>query len=465
MGNPAVPIPIIDHDKSAASVSATPDLGRIWERVRRKLQTELGEDVVASWFGSLELSAIENGIAQLSVPTRFLQSWIGTHFSGRLHQHFAAECNAASVVVSVRSAAARPSEKGEAPLPPSLALPLDRQNTFDNFVVGGSNRFACAAARKIVETIGVHAVYNPLFIHAGVGLGKTHLTQAMAHACESEGKRPLYLTADRFMHQVVSALRAQTAIQFKDEMRRFDLLIVDDVQFLKGRTVQEEFCHVINQFGDSGQQMVFAADRPPGELDRIDERIKSRLAGGLSVELGNFDRDLRRRILERHIEAARRREPRFEVPEPVIELVASLITRNGRDLDGAVNRLLAHAGFSGQRMTVERAHNAIRDLIWVHEPKRVKVEEIVKLVSAHYNVARADLISARRTAEIVRPRQVAMYLSKTLTLRSFPDIAQRFGGRDHTTVLHAVRKIERLLGDTPALKNEIALLSRILSEQ
>ena len=364
-----------------------------------------------------------------------------------------------------REAAGHMSGQAEASLPLSLVPPLDARHTFDNFVIGGSNQFACAAARKIVETIGFHAVYNPLFIYAGVGLGKTHLSQAMAHACESEGKRPLYLTADRFMQQFVSAPQSQTAIQFKDQIRRFDLLVVDDVQFLKGRTVQEEFCHIINQSRNSGQQMVFAANRPPGELDGIDERIKSRLAGGLSVELGNFDKDLRRRILERRIEAARKGDSRLEVPEAVIELVASLMTSNGRDLDGAVNRLLAHAGFSGQHMTVELAHRAIRDLIRVHEPKRVKVDEILKLVSAHYNVTRADLLSARRTASMVRPRQIAMYLSKTLTSRSFPDIAQRFGGRDHTTVLHAVRKIERMMAEHPALKNEITLLSQMLSDE
>src|SRR5260370_29031081 len=247
--------------------------GELWERVRRKLRAELGEDVVASWFGSLELSGIDGGIAQLTVPTRFLKSWIDTHYSDRLRKHFAVDGNAAGVAVSVRGAVpqrclakrvpAGPG-KGAAPceiapprvrcdlrpaevaIPVPIATALDRQLTFDTFVIGRSNQFACAAARKVAENIGGQCVYNPLYVHAAVGLGKTHLSQAMAHACESEGKRALYPTADRFMHGFVSALRSQTAIQFKDQMRNIDLLIVDDVQFLQGKTVQQKVCHIIN---------------------------------------------------------------------------------------------------------------------------------------------------------------------------------------------------------------------------
>jgi chromosomal replication initiator protein len=476
-------------------------LGELWERVRRKLRAELGDDVVASWFGSLELAGIEGGVARLSVPTRFLKSWIDTHYAERLRKHFAADGNALSVEVSVRGATpqrstvmrvatrlaggssacdiaasfprqqTRPAADGrrdkkqqEVSMPLSVAAALDRQLTFDNFVVGRSNQFACAAARKVGETVGGQAVYNPLYIHAAVGLGKTHLAQAMAHACESRGMRALYLTADRFMHGFVSALRSQTAIQFKDQMRNIDLLIVDDVQFLQGKSVQQEFCHIINALADQRRQMVVAADRPPGDLEGLDERIKSRLAGGLCVEIGAFDEDLRRRILERRITAASERDPTFKVPQSVIDFVAASITSNGRDLDGAVNRLLAHASFAGAHVTLESAETAIRDLIRAREPKRVRVEEILKLVSAHFNVTRADLLSSRRTASVVRPRQIAMYLSKTLTLRSLPEIGRRFGGRDHTTVLHAVRKIEGLIGENSNLKEEIALLKRMLTE-
>jgi chromosomal replication initiator protein len=475
----------------------------VWDRVRRKLRAELGEDVVASWFGSLELLGIDGGVARVTVPTRFLKSWIDTHYAERLRKHFATDGHASSVEVSVRgeardggnakrdlsrrvveassSQAASPVASANArtapdpqawrsktpqemSMPLSTAAALDRHLTFDNFVVGRSNQFACAAARKVSETVGSQSVYNPLYIHAAVGLGKTHLSQAIAHTCQAEGKRALYLTADRFMHGFVSALRSQTAIQFKDQMRNIDLLIVDDVQFLQGKTVQQEFCHMINSLADARRQMVVAADRPPTELEGLDERIKSRLGGGLCVEIGAFDEDLRRRILARRIAAATERDPSFRVPQAVIDFVASVITSNGRDLDGAVNRLLAHANLAGAPMTLESAEVAIRDLIRAREPKRVRVEEILKLVSAHFNVTRADLLSSRRTASVVRPRQIAMYLSKTLTLRSLPEIGRRFGGRDHTTVLHAVRKIESLIGSDPSLKDEISLLKRMLTE-
>jgi chromosomal replication initiator protein len=482
------------------NVTREAPLRGIWDRVRRKLRAELGDDVVASWFGSLELSGIDGGVARMTVPTRFLKSWIDTHYAARLRRHFATDGHATSVEVTVRgegreaggakrgvprrtvdvspnlagAPAASGSPRGASEPQPwqgrkphemSMQLSaLDRHLTFDNFVVGRSNQFACAAARKVSETIGGQSVYNPLYIHAAVGLGKTHLSQAVAHACQAEGKRALYLTADRFMHSFVSALRSQTAIQFKDQMRNIDLLIVDDVQFLQGKTVQQEFCHIINALADARRQMVVAADRPPTELEGLDERIKSRLGGGLCVEIGAFDEDLRRRILARRIAAATERDASFRVPQEVIDFVASVITSNGRDLDGAVNRLLAHANLAGAPMTLESAEVAIRDLIRAREPKRVRVEEILKLVSAHFNVTRADLLSSRRTASVVRPRQIAMYLSKTLTLRSLPEIGRRFGGRDHTTVLHAVRKVESLIGNDPALKDEIALLKRMLTE-
>jgi chromosomal replication initiator protein len=247
-------------------------------------------------------------------------------------------------------------------------------------------------------------------------------------------------------------------------MRKIDLLIVDDVQFLQGKTVQQEFCHIINALADGRRQMVIAADRPPAELEGLDERIKSRLAGGLCVEVFAFDEDLRRRILEKRIGAASARDPSFKVSQTVIDFVASVVTSNGRDLDGAVNRLLAHASFSGAHVTLESAENAIRDLIRTHEPKRVRIEEILKLVSAHFSLTRADLLSSGRTANVVRPRHIAMYLSKTLTSRSLPEIGRRFGGRDHTTVLHAVRKIEGLIGGDAALRDDISLLKRMLSE-
>ena len=312
--------------------------------------------------------------------------------------------------------------------------------------------------------LGDAPLYSPLYIHAAVGLGKTHLLQATAHAVTEAGRRVIYLTAERFMYGFVAALKAQTSIAFKEKLRAIDVLIIDDVQFLQGKSIQIEFCHTLNALIDDGRQVIVAADRPPSDLESLEERVRSRLAGGLCVEMEALDEALRGKILEHRVVAARALHPGFALSPAVLTYVARTICTNGRDLDGAVNRLMAHATLSGTSHTVETAEAAIRDLVRLREPKRVKIEDIQKLVANHYNVSRADILSSRRTATVVRPRQIAMYLSKALTLRSLPEIGRRFGGRDHTTVLHAVRKIEALSGKEAALAEELELLKRLLQD-
>ncbi|PSC03928.1 chromosomal replication initiator protein DnaA [Alsobacter soli] len=484
------------------------DREEAWDRVRRRLRAELGEDVFSSWFGRLDLVEIVDGVAQLSVPTRFLKSWIQAHYLDRVRTLVTTECEGvAQINLFVRSAqrpAARPAPlnenaagvsavKAQQPttarasydrpagastqtpaerLQPAVAdadglqgSPLDRRLTFSSFLVGRSNALAHAAGERVsrIEP-GAAPLYNPLYVHSAVGLGKTHLLQAIAHEVIAAGKRVIYLTADRFMYGFVAALKAQTAIAFKERLRGIDLLVIDDVQFLQGKSIQQEFCHTINALIDAGRQVVIAADRPPAELESLDERVRSRLAGGLVVEMGALDEQLRVKILETRIAAAKVHHPSFEVSPAVIGYVARVITTNGRDLDGAVNRLLAHTTLSGSEPTVESAEAAIRDLVRSREPKKVRIEDIQKLVATHYNVSRADILSSRRSAGVVKPRQIAMYLSKQLTLRSLPEIGRRFGGRDHTTVLHAVRKIEGCVQADPGLREDVELLKRMLQE-
>ena len=344
--------------------------------------------------------------------------------------------------------------------------PLDPRLTFETFVVGRSNTLAHAAAKQVAQARrGDPVMFNPLYIHAGVGLGKTHLLQAIAWAGNASAERKvLYLTAEKFMYGFVSALRAQTALAFKEALRGIDVLVIDDLQFLQGKSTQAEFCHTLNALIDAGRQVVIAADRPPTDLESLDERVRSRLAGGLVVEMGSLGEELRLEILKRRVAAARQHHPGFDVPAPVLAFIAKSVTHNGRDLEGALNRLLAHSKLTGQPVTMEMAEREVRDLIRPQEPKRVKIEDIQRIVARQYNVSRADLLSSRRTANVVRPRQVAMYLAKTLTLRSLPEIGRRFGGRDHTTVLHAVRKIEGLVGNDTALAEEIEVLKRQLQE-
>ncbi|MFJ5487979.1 chromosomal replication initiator protein DnaA, partial [Hansschlegelia beijingensis] len=342
---------------------------------------------------------------------------------------------------------------------------VDCRLTFDTFLTGRSNAMAYAAARQIADARpGDPVTFNPLVIHAAVGLGKTHLLQATAHAAEATGRRVTYLTAEKFMFDFVASLRAQTALAFKERLRAIDLLIIDDLQFLQGKTVQQEFGHTLNSLLDGRQQVIVAADRAPSELEGVDERLRSRLAGGLTLEMGALDEELRAKILRTRVEAAKAAHPRFDAPDDVIAYVARVVTANGRDLDGAVNRLLAHNTLTGAPITVEMAETALRDLVRQVEPKRVKIEEIQRIVARHYQVSRADILSSRRTQTVVRPRQVAMYLAKQLTLRSLPEIGRRFGGRDHTTVLHAVRKIDDLVKTNSALSEEVELLKRMLLE-
>src|SRR3712207_1875979 len=358
--------------------------------------------------------------------------------------------------------AALPEPRGEAS--DLGGAPLDARLTFESFIIGRSNALAHAAADRVAQSPNGQAIYNPLYLHAGVGLGKTHLLHAIGHAVRAQGRRVIYLTADRFMYGFVASLKAQTSLAFKERLRGIDLLIIDDVQFIQGKQIQQEFGHTLNSLIDAGRQIVVAADRPPADLESLDERVRSRLAGGLVVEVSALDEALRTSILTTRVEALKTIHPTFEVGQSVIAYVARAITANGRDLEGAVNRLLAHATLTGSAITLETAETDIRDLVRNREPKRVKIEEIQKLVASRYNVSRSDILSERRTAAVVRPRQIAMYLSKVLTPRSLPEIGRRFGGRDHTTVLHAVRKIEKELGDDAVLSEELDLLKRMLQE-
>lgn len=499
------PLPLIAAtmmERTGAEKAVMPTQGSLteaWDRVRRRLRAELGEDVFSSWFARVEMASLVDGVVYLTVPTRFLKSWLEAHYAERLQVNCQAELGADNgVVLSVRQvsrdsaavsvvretlaprgkpsaapsavtlAQPRPGEAAAAPcerdLVDACGTMLDRRMTFTSFIVGKSNQLAFAAAERIAAAPVGQTPYNPLYLHAGVGLGKTHLLQAIAQEARSQGKRVAYFTADRFMYGFVAALKSQTALAFKEKLRGIDLLVVDDVQFIQGKSIQQEFGHTINALIDAGKQIVVAGDRLANDLEALDERIRSRLGGGLVVEVGDLDETLRGKILTGRLDALHAAHPNFHVNPDVVSYVARVVATNGRDLDGAANRLLAHATLSGQPVTLETAEAAIRDLVRTREPRRVKIEDIQKLVATRYNVSRADILSERRTAAVVKPRQIAMYLSKALTPRSLPEIGRRFGGRDHTTVLHAVRKIEKQITEDRSLHDEVDLLKRMLQE-
>jgi chromosomal replication initiator protein len=464
-----------------------------WKRVKDRLRAEVGEDIFSSWFARMELEGALADTVRFSVPTKFLKSWIQSHYAERVLACWQAEdpiiCK---IDLSVRSAIIRQANSQSAPEPacqsraatgsqetrvataPALAAhealggsPLDPRLNFDSFVVGRSNTLAHAAARQVaIGRRGDPVLFNPLYIHSGVGLGKTHLLQAITWAGNAVSDRKvLYLTAERFIYIFVSALKTHNALALKDSLRGIDVLVIDDLQFLQGKQTYAEFSHTLNSLIDAGRQVVIAADHPPTEIETLDERVRSRLAGGLVVEMGSLGEELRLEILKARVAAARHHHPGFDVPPSVLTYIAKSATHNGRDLEGALNRLLACSKLTGQPITMELAEREMRDFIRPGDQKRVKIEDIQRIVARHYNVSRGDLLSARRTANVVRPRQVAMYLAKTMTLRSLPEIGRRFGGRDHTTVLHAVRKIEHLIGSDQSLADEIEIIKRQLQQE
>jgi len=472
------------------------NIQELWARVRSRLRAEVGEELFSSWFARLEIEAIKGDTVHMTVPTRFLRSWIQSHYAEKLLGCWQAElAQIVRIDVGMRTAVvkqAASATKVAEPLREAVrdsrneshenrgatafssggqqdalgGSPLDPRFTFESFVVGRSNTLAHAAGKQVAAARRGDAVmFNPLYIHAGVGLGKTHLLQAIACSGNTQGERKvLYLTAEKFVYGFVSALRTHTALAFKDILRGIDVLVIDDLQFLQGKQTQAEFSHTLNALIDAGRQVVVAADRPPAEMESLDERIRSRLAGGLVVEMGLLGEELRLEILNARVTAARQLHPDFNVPAPVLAFIAKSVTNNGRDLDGALNRLLASSTLTGAQITLELAEREVRDLIRPFDQRKIKIEDIQRVVARRYNVSRSDLLSSRRTANVVRPRQVAMYLAKTMTLRSLPEIGRRFGGRDHTTVLHAVRKIEHLVSNDATLADEIESLKRELQE-
>src|ERR1051326_5877459 len=386
----------------------------------------------------MDLEAIEDSAVRLSVPTRFLKSWIQSHYAERVLACWqAVDDKITRAELIVRSAVLRSTVANKPKeLEPTIAFPgkagngngrglhadgnghealggspLDARLSFDTFVVGRSNTLAQAAAKQVAAAKRSDPVmFNPLYIHAGVGLGKTHLLQAITWAGNAAGDhKVLYLTAEKFMYGFVSALRSQTAIAFKEVLRGIDVLVIDDLQFLQGKTTQAEFCHTLNALIDAGRQVVIASDRPPSDLESLDDRVRSRLAGGLVVEMSSLGEELRLEILKSRMAAARLHHPGFDVPPPVLGYIAKTVTHNGRDLEGALKRLVAHNKLTGHAVTLEMAEREVRDLVRPQDPKRVRIADIPRTVARQYNVSRSDLLSSRRTANVVRPRQVAMY--------------------------------------------------------
>jgi chromosomal replication initiator protein len=451
-----------------------------WRKVSGRLRAEIGEAAYRSWLKPIAIRGERNGTVTMAVPTRFMRDWVAAHYADRLRTLWGNEnptilgvdivvqspgATARVTRLHPQSATAEASSDGTAegagePLDAegqTLGAPLDKRFTFERFVVGKPNEFAYAAARRVAEASKVS--FNPLFLYGGVGLGKTHLMHAIAwHIRQRDARRAvLYLSAEKFMYRFIRALREQNTVDFKDQFRSVDVLMIDDVQFISGKdSTQEEFFHTFNSLVDQGRQIVLSADKSPSDLEGMQERLRSRLNCGLVADIHATTYELRLGILESKAE-----QLGVQVPRKVMEFLSHRITTNVRELEGALNRVVAHATLVGHEITIESTQEVLHDLLRAND-RRITIDEIQRQVASHYNIRLSDMSSARRARAVARPRQVAMYLAKQLTTRSLPEIGRKFGGRDHTTVIHAVRKVEELVTQDAAFAEDLELLKRML---
>ncbi len=456
-----------------------------WDSVRKELQQTLGQNNFVTWIEPLSYGGLSGDVLRFGVPTRFLGDWVSRNFADRILREFEKQgVEAGRIEFSVRrpaqTATATDSAKGAQPKGQTVngaavngratqgdsdlpTAPLDGRFTFENFVVGKPNELAHAAARRVAE--GGTVTFNPLFLYGGVGLGKTHLMHAIAielSECRPD-LRVLYLSAEQFMYRFIQALRDKQMMGFKELFRSVDVLMVDDVQFIAGKdSTQDEFFHTFNALVDQGKQIVISADRAPGEIKDLEERIRSRLQCGLVVDLHPTDYELRLGVLQQ--KSARFASQYGDIPVAggVLEFLAHKISTNVRVLEGALTRLYAFASLVGRPIDMDLAQDCLADILRASE-RRVTVEEIQRKVAEHYNIRLSDLIGPKRVRTIARPRQIAMFLSKELTTRSLPEIGRRFGGRDHTTIIHGVRKVEELRASDPQFAEDVDLLRRLLA--
>ena len=475
-----------------------------FDRVCQLLRAKIGAEVYQSWFVRVQLEPSSESVIRLSVPTTFLRTWINSHYLDDILELWQKETpsvlkvemvvrSAAQQKPGTRAAATQSKTVGGAPALTTkhpqmpgmtqpkpvhrgslqeqsgrgniLGSPVDSRFTFDSFIEGPSNNVCLAAARTAVDQGANAARFNPLFFYSAVGLGKTHLLQAIANASKAkdQSKRVVYLTAEYFMWRFASAIRDSTALGFKEALNDIDLLVIDDMQFLQGEKIQSEFCHLINTLLDSAKQVVVAADRPPAELESLDPRVRSRLKGGVALEIEAPDYQMRASMLRNRLSEAQKDDTSLNISDEVLEHVAKTVSSSFRELEGAFNQLIFRHSFEPD-LSLDRVDDILGHLTRAEERKKVRIEDIQRVVAQHFNVPRNEMLSNRRTRTVVRPRQIAMYLSKIMTPRSLPEIGRRFGGRDHTTVLHAVRKVEQMKTADNNLSKELELLRRLIEE-
>ncbi|MDC1381905.1 chromosomal replication initiator protein DnaA [Candidatus Puniceispirillum sp.] len=449
-----------------------------WGRVNQRMRKDIGDAAWRHWIKPLRVSRLEDGTLTLEADSTLARERVSSQYADRLRVISSAEFSDVLPVIrrievrlvngqqAVPNKPHRLSDQSTAPKTEfsasqessDLMAGLDPRYTFANFIVGKPNELAFAVARRTAESEKV--AFNPLFLYGGVGLGKTHLMHAIAWHIrqQSPSRKVLYLSAEKFMYRFVRALRFRDTMSFKEQFRSVDVLMIDDVQFISGKdSTQEEFFHTFNALVEGGRQVIISADKSPTDLEGMEERLRSRLGWGMVADIHPADYELRLGILQSKAEHAP-----VKIADKVLEFMAHRIVSNVRELEGALNRILAHAMLIGREITIESAAELLADLLRASS-RQVSVDSIQKRVAAHYDVRVSEMFSARRARNIARPRQVAMYLAKNLTSLSYPDIGRQFGGRDHTTVMHAVKTIDSLSKSDGQLAEDVQLLKSILA--
>lgn len=459
----------------AGALRATPrtEVEKAWVRIRGHLRESAGTRLFDQWLKPLALGAFdEPDTVRLTLPSAFMTNWVRNNYAERLVQEFRALMPQITTVIieTVSASATLPVLTAVDVQPAAVAEPsaiaamagarpaLDPRFTFDRFVVDASNRVAANAAQALAEPGPPR--FSPLFLHSGTGMGKTHLMHAIGTAflAAQPSANVIYMSAERFMFEFVQAMRARDTFAFKARLRSVDLLMIDDLQFIAGKdATQEEFFYTINEVVSAGKRLVVSADRCPQALDGVEPRILSRLSVGFVADIKPAELSLRRAILARKLADT----PDVHVPADVLELLAVRLTSSVRELEGALNRLIAYAQLTGDTIDMDFTHATLGDVLRGVQ-KRLTIDEIQRAVSIYFELKPIELVSARRARVVARPRQIAMYLAKRLTTRSLPEIGRKFGGRDHSTVIHAVRRIEQLRDTDTDVDSAVRVLLREL---
>ena len=439
-----------------------------WSKITSELKKSLDKDTFQNWIKPIYFESHIDTSLTLSVPTRFLRDWIIKNYASVIKKAYMDQGHSIdklAILVKENNDRIIPGteviyedkDDDEDTYYDDISAPLDPKFTFDNFIVGKPNELAYAAAQRVAQSEVVS--FNPLFLYGGVGLGKTHLMHAVAWNIKKRNpkKNVVYLTAEKFMYQFIKALRFKNIMSFKEQFRSVDVLMIDDVQFIIGKdNTQEEFFHTFNTLIDKKRQIIISADKSPADLDGLEDRLKSRLGWGLVADIHPLTYELRLGILQ-----AKAEQKSLQLKQVVMEFLANKITNNVREMEGALNRLAVHASIQDSEISVDLVKDVLKDLLRTNS-RKITIDEIQKKVVEHYNIKLSDMHSPRRSRSVARPRQVAMYLAKSITTRSLPEIGRKFGGRDHTTVIHAIKTIEEIMVNDPNLAEDIELLTRIL---